>query len=73
MAKYVTYSNIRKTLKIEVTKAEQFGLAYLTHYLQNNQNGTGHYFRLGAVNYSQDIFPSVLEEPYFQGFLPIKI
>jgi len=72
MAKYVTYSNIRKILKIEVTKPEQFGLAYLTHYLHNSQNGAGHYFKHGAVNYSQDVLPSVLEEPYFQGYLPIK-
>jgi DNA (cytosine-5)-methyltransferase 1 len=72
MAKYVTYSNIRKILKIEVTKPEQFGLAYLTHYLHNCQNGAGHYFKHGAVNYSQDVLPSILEEPYFQGLLPIK-
>ena len=72
MPKYVTYSNIRKILKIEVTKAEQIGLAYLTHYLQNNQNGVSHYFKRGAVTYSQDVLPSVVEEPYFQGLLPIK-
>jgi DNA (cytosine-5)-methyltransferase 1 len=72
MPKYVTYSNIRKILKIEVTKAEQIGLAYLTHYLQNNQNGVSHFFKRGAIAYSQDVLPSVVEEPYFQGLLPIK-
>lgn len=66
------YSKVREKLKIEVTKPEQIELAYLTHYLQNSNNGVAHYFEPGAVQYMQTMFQSTLEEPYFQSFLPIK-
>lgn len=72
MPKYFAYSDIRKKLKIEVTKPEQLDLARLTHYLQNVENGVAHYFKTGAVEYSSAIDPSVIEEPFFQGVLPIK-
>jgi DNA-methyltransferase (dcm) len=72
MPKYFAYSDIRKILKIEVTKPEQLGLAYLTHYLQNAQNGAAHYFKKGAIEYSCEVDAGVIEEPYFQGYLPIK-
>lgn len=72
MPRHITYSDIRKILKIEVTKREQVGLAYLTHYLQNNQNGVAHYFKDKAVTYAQEVAPSIVNEPYFQGLRPIR-
>ena len=66
------YSEIRKKLKIEVTKPEQFDLAHLTHYLQNCENGTAHYFKEPAIEYLKSISESKLKEPYFQAYLPIK-
>lgn len=66
------YSDLRKKLKIEVTKPERFDLAHLTHYLQNCDNGVSHYFEEPAVEYLLKVSENKLEEPYFQGYLPIK-
>lgn len=66
------YSEIRKKLGIEVTKAEQTDLAHLTHYLQNCDNGVAHYFEDPAVEYLISISEKKLKEPYFQAYLPIK-
>jgi DNA (cytosine-5)-methyltransferase 1 len=35
----VKYSTVKKELQIEVDKADDNGLAYLTHYFQNHING----------------------------------
>jgi DNA (cytosine-5)-methyltransferase 1 len=66
------YSDLRKKLKIEVTKPERFDLAHLTHYLQNCDNGVSHYFEEPAVEYLVKISENKAKEPYFQGYLPIK-
>lgn len=67
------YSDIRKKLKIEVTKPEQLDLAHLTHYLQNCDNGVAHYFEEPAIEYLTKVSENQeLEEPYFQAYLPIK-
>lgn len=67
------YSQIRKQLKIEVTKPEQFDLAHLTHYLQNSENGASQYFLEPAIDYLIKLSgDEELKEPYFQGYLPIK-
>lgn len=66
------YSLLRKKLKIEVTKPEQFDLAHLTHYLQNCDNGVSHYFEEPAIKYLAKISVDKVEEPYFQAYLPIK-
>lgn len=66
------YSTLRKKLKIEVTKPEQLDLAYLTHYLQNCGNGVSHYFEDSAVEYLIKVSENLVEEPYFQAYLPIK-
>jgi len=67
------YSEIRKKLKIEVTKPEQLDLAHLTHYLQNCDNGVAHYFEEPAIEYLTQVSgkPNI-KEPYFQAYLPIK-
>lgn len=70
MAKYTT---IKKTLKIEVTKTDQLDLAYLTHYLQTCDNGVSHYFKSQAIEYAAKVTGNPnIQEPYFQGYLPIK-
>ncbi|MCB0494237.1 MAG: DNA (cytosine-5-)-methyltransferase [Cyclobacteriaceae bacterium] len=67
------YSDIRKKLKIEVTKSEQLDLAHLTHYLQNFDNGVAHYFEEPAIEYLTKVSENQeLKEPYFQAYLPIK-
>lgn len=66
------YSELRKKLKIEVTKSERFDLAHLTHYLQNYDNGVSHYFEEPALEYLVKVSENQVKEPYFQGYLPIK-
>lgn len=66
------YSEVKEKFKIEVKKPEQTDLAYLTHYFQSHHNGIAHYFEEGAVVYGQSIDPSVVDEPYFQGYLPFE-
>jgi len=67
------YSEIRKKLKIEVTKPEQLDLAHLTHYLQNCDNGVAHYFKEPAIEYLTQVSEKPnIKEPYFQAYLPIK-
>lgn len=67
------YSDIRKKLKIEVTKPEQLDLAHLTHFLQNCDNRVAHYFEEPAIEYLTKVTKNQeLEEPYFQAYLPIK-
>jgi DNA (cytosine-5)-methyltransferase 1 len=66
------YSELRKKLKIEVTKPERFDLAHLTHYLQNCDNGVSHYFEEPAIEYLVKVSENQAKEPYFQGYLPIK-
>jgi len=67
------YSELRKKLKIEVTKPERFDLAHLPHYLQNYDNGVANYFEKPAIGYLTKVSENqALEEPYFQAYLPIK-
>ena len=65
------YSDVREELKIEVKKPDQTKLAHLTHYFQNYKNGVSHYFEEPAVEYGKSIDPSIVNEPYFQGYLPL--
>lgn len=64
------YSQVKERLKIEVKKPDQTELAHLTHYFQSYNNGIAHYFREPAVKYGKSIDPSIIDEPYFQGYLP---
>jgi len=68
------YSDIRTKLKIEVTKGNDNNLAYLTHYLQNHQNGYSNYYNLPAVSYLEKLHEklNIEEESDFQYYLPIK-
>jgi len=69
----LNYSEIRKLLKLDegrVTKASSYGLASLSHYLQNRNNGSGSYFQSEANNYLEN--NQLVSEPAFQYKLPIK-
>ena len=68
------YSDIRETLKIEVTKSTDNDLAYLTHFFQNHKNGVSQYFRPSATKYLSNLHEklNIIEEPDFQYYLPIK-
>ena len=64
------YTEIRKKLKILPEKEKDNGLAHLTHYLQNADNGVSHYFKKSAIEYLSSI--NFAEEAEFQYLLPIK-
>lgn len=64
------YSEVKEKLKIEVKKPDQTELANLTHYFQSYHNGISHYFEEPALEYGKSIDSSVVNEPYFQGYLP---
>lgn len=68
------YSDIKKKLHIEVDKKTDNGLANLTHYFQNNENGVSQYFKPAAKSYLEDLHEElkITEEPDFQYYLPIK-
>ena len=66
------YSEVKEKLKIEVKKPDQTELAHLTHYFQSYHNSVSHYFEEPAVEYGKSIDPSVVNEPFFQGYLPFE-
>ncbi|WP_064714949.1 DNA (cytosine-5-)-methyltransferase [Flavobacterium succinicans] len=68
------YTDIKKKLKLEITKTENNDLAYLTHFFQNHKNGVSQYYRPTATTYLTDLHDklSIVEEPDFQYYLPIK-
>lgn len=70
----VKYSEIKTRLKIEIKKPEQIELAQLTHYLHSVKEKNQNYFSQAANSYASTIEPdeSVLNEPWYQGYLPIK-
>lgn len=68
--KVVKYSEIRRKLRILPEKEKDNGLAHLTHYLQNADNGVSHYFKDAAIEYLNII--DFVDEPEFQYLLPIK-
>lgn len=68
------YSDIKNKLKLEITKTENNDLAHLTHFFQNHKNGVSQYYRPTATTYLTDLHDklSIVEEPDFQYYLPIK-
>lgn len=67
----VKYSELKKRLKVDVKKPEQSELAYLTHYLQTTEPDQRKYYQTGAAQYLEE-FENTVQEPWFQGVLPIK-
>jgi DNA (cytosine-5)-methyltransferase 1 len=70
----VKYSEIRRNLKIEVDRKTDNGLAYLTHFFHNSDNGVSQYYGKGASDflYIQHQLLNISEEPDIQYYLPIK-
>ncbi|WP_143961204.1 DNA (cytosine-5-)-methyltransferase [Litoribacter populi] len=68
------YSDLKKNLKIDVKKPEQTELAHLTHFLHTMDNGAAHHFEKGAKAYASTVDEDLglVEEPWYQGYLPIK-
>ncbi|WP_113638629.1 hypothetical protein [Nubsella zeaxanthinifaciens] len=68
------YSDIKNKLKLEISKTENNDLAYLTHFFQNHKNGVSEYYKPTAKTYLTDLHDklSIVEEPDFQYYLPIK-
>lgn len=48
----IEYSEIKKKIKIAKNTVETNDFAYLTHYLQNQQNGCAKYYREKSLKYS---------------------
>lgn len=68
------YTDIKTKLKLEITKTENNDLAHLTHFFQNHKNGVSQYFRPTAQTYLEKLHKdlSIVSEPDFQYYLPIK-
>jgi DNA (cytosine-5)-methyltransferase 1 len=68
------YSDIKKKLKLEVDKKDNFGLAHLTHYLQNHKNGVSEYFKPEAEKYLAYLHETldIAEKPDIQNYIPVK-
>ena len=70
----VKYSTLKKKLKIEVERGTNNGLAHLTHYFQNHQNGVSQHYSKSAIEYlshrSEEL--NLAKEPQMEQLLPIK-
>ncbi|MGB5941555.1 MAG: DNA (cytosine-5-)-methyltransferase [Leeuwenhoekiella sp.] len=68
------YSEIKEKLQIEVDREKKSSLAHLTHYFQNHTNGVSQHFMRRAQYCLEHLHEenSIVEEPNFQYYLPIK-
>lgn len=68
------YSELRNKLDIENMNGNAESLAFLTHYLHNQENGSGESFEKNAASYFNKISgeTNVFSEPDLQTLLPIK-
>jgi DNA (cytosine-5)-methyltransferase 1 len=66
------YSKIKEKLKFEDAKHEQNGLAHLTHYFQNSENGAAKNFEKSAKRYLKNLPVELTEEPSLEALLPIR-
>jgi DNA (cytosine-5)-methyltransferase 1 len=66
--------DIRPKLNLEVDNNSGDGLAYITHYLQNHQNGVSQYFKPAANKYLAEIYQeqNVILKPDFNSCFPIS-
>lgn len=69
-----TYSKIREKLNIVVDKKTTNEMANLTHYFHNHKNGVSQYYKPHAQAYLSKLHEEldIVEEPSFQGYLPIQ-
>ncbi len=68
------YTDIKKSLQIEINSKSDNRLAHLTHYLQNHKNGVSQYYKPNALQYLKELHEelNITQEPDFQYYLPIK-
>lgn len=70
------YSTLKEKLKLEVEKNESEGLAHLTHFFQNHENGISKHYKKSATEYYSQITESlsIVSEPeiQLQQYLPLK-
>jgi DNA (cytosine-5)-methyltransferase 1 len=67
----VKYSELRRKYKIEVDNSTDKGLAALTHFLHNQNNGITTLYRDYATEYLKES-NIIAEPPLFSEYLPIK-
>lgn len=68
----IKYSEVQDKLNIKIKTPDQKELASLTHYFQTYKNGSSEYFLKTALEYAKSIDATVVEEPYFQRYLPFQ-
>ena len=66
------YSEVKETFNIEIKDSEFEGYSYLTHYLQNIENGAAGYFLEGTIEYLSRDTKQEVQEDYLQPYLPIE-
>jgi DNA (cytosine-5)-methyltransferase 1 len=68
------YSLLREKWGIDFKNKKEEEMAFLTHFLQNHENGVSEYFRPRAQEYIDGLHEEndQLGEPDFQYYLPIK-
>ncbi len=68
------YTDIKKSLQIEINSKSDNRLAHLTHYLQNHKNGVSQYYKPNALQYLKELHEelNITQEPDFQYYLPIQ-
>lgn len=74
-AKATKYTSIRQVINCPAEKSEiPNGLAYVTHFLHNANNGVSHYYKEQARNYLLSIkeISDLVNDESFNYFLPIQ-
>lgn len=66
----IKYTEIKKKYGIQVEKVADDGLAYLTHYFQNQKNGVSRLYRESAIEYFTG-HNSVEDHDLFSAYIPI--
>lgn len=69
----VKYTTIKKKLRFDIEKGDDNGLAFLTHYLQNHENGAAAHFKDPAKKFYKGINEQLgrVLEPDIQMVLPM--
>lgn len=69
----VKYTTIKKNLKFEIEKGDNNDLAFLTHYLQNHENGVAPHFKDPAIKFYTELNEQLdcVQEPEIQMVLPM--
>ena len=70
----LNYTDVKKKLKIEVSKTADNGFAYLTHFFQNSVNGVSQHYRKPAIDHLAAISDKISnkEDLQIENLLPNK-